>query len=84
MKAPNPRPSARTASRTASSQTEKLPLNLFRQLRDESGGPSIKRVLIANRGEIACRVIHTCKKLNLTGIVVFTDPYVTAVNGIHV
>lgn len=26
----------------------------------------VKRILIANRGEIACRVIRTAKKYNLT------------------
>ncbi|GME86996.1 biotin carboxylase activity protein [[Candida] boidinii] len=30
----------------------------------------VKRVLIANRGEIACRVIRTCKKYNLTSIAI--------------
>jgi len=34
----------------------------------------IKRLLIANRGEIACRVIATCKKLDIISIAVYTDP----------
>ncbi|KAL6245494.1 hypothetical protein RBB50_007493 [Rhinocladiella similis] len=33
----------------------------------------IHRVLIANRGEIACRIIATCRKLDLTSIAVFAD-----------
>jgi hypothetical protein len=45
-----------------------LPLN-------ENGIPRITRVLIANRGEIACRVIASCKKLGISSVAVFTDPY---------
>ena len=37
------------------------------------GKPSIRRVLIANRGEIACRIIATCRKLNLTSISIYAD-----------
>jgi len=33
---------------------------------------NIKRVFIANRGEIACRIIRSCKQHGLTSIVVFT------------
>ncbi|KIW45534.1 uncharacterized protein PV06_03918 [Exophiala oligosperma] len=34
---------------------------------------NIRRVLIANRGEIACRIIATCRKLDLTSIAIFAD-----------
>jgi len=33
----------------------------------------MKRILIANRGEIACRIIDSCKKLNLHSIAVYSD-----------
>ena len=33
----------------------------------------MKKVLIANRGEIACRIIDSCKKLNLHSIAVYSD-----------
>lgn len=33
----------------------------------------IKRLLIANRGEIACRIIESCRNLGITSIAVYSD-----------
>ncbi|KAL4767859.1 carboxyl transferase domain-containing protein [Aspergillus nidulans var. acristatus] len=39
----------------------------------EDGRPIIKKVLIANRGEIACRITQTCRKLNIATVAVYVD-----------
>lgn len=33
----------------------------------------IKKLLIANRGEIACRIIRTAKKMNITSIAIYSE-----------
>lgn len=42
---------------------------------------SINTILIANRGEIACRIIETCKRLNIKTIAVYSQ---SDINALHV
>ncbi|KAH7125143.1 carbamoyl-phosphate synthase L chain, ATP binding domain-containing protein [Dendryphion nanum] len=53
--------------------SQRLPLFVAQPLLNVDGLPKIKRVFIANRGEIACRVIATCRKLNLTSIAIYVQ-----------
>jgi hypothetical protein len=39
----------------------------------QDGTRRINSVLIANRGEIACRVIATCRKLQIKSIAIYAD-----------
>jgi hypothetical protein len=39
----------------------------------KDGRKKIQRLMIANRGEIACRIIATCRKLNITSISIYVQ-----------
>lgn len=41
--------------------------------RGADGLPIIRRVLIANRAEIASRVVATCRRLGIISIAIYTD-----------
>ncbi|MCW5823858.1 MAG: acetyl-CoA carboxylase biotin carboxylase subunit [Cyanobacteria bacterium TGS_CYA1] len=34
----------------------------------------MKKLLVANRGEIACRIIHACRELDISPIAIFSEP----------
>lgn len=52
------------------------PLFIAPSVTDNDGNPVIRKVLIANRGEIACRIIATCRKLAIATVAIYVEEYV--------
>jgi hypothetical protein len=52
---------------------ERPALFVAQQPRSGNGTRTIQRVMITNRGEIACRVIASCHKLNISAIAVYVE-----------
>ncbi|KIX97670.1 uncharacterized protein Z520_06448 [Fonsecaea multimorphosa CBS 102226] len=56
-----------------SATPQRSPLFVAQLPSSSHGRRQIQRVLIANRGEIACRIIATCRKLDLTSIAIYAQ-----------
>lgn len=63
-----------TPSNFNSSKRRELYVAELPQLGD--GVTRIQKLLIANRGEIACRIIATCKELGIASVAIFVSEYV--------
>ncbi|PKY09423.1 hypothetical protein P168DRAFT_228355 [Aspergillus campestris IBT 28561] len=53
--------------------TVRTPLFVAPPPLNRDGRPVIQKLLIANRGEIACRIIQTCRKLHITSVAIYVD-----------
>jgi len=64
---------ARAFSRVPNLRIQTHEKDGYPPIRTKPEKPYFNKILIANRGEIACRVIKTCKKLGIKTVAIFSD-----------